>query len=221
MVYSGLFLLLGSVFLLGLLAGGFSLIYFIIAGGFLIVVPGLVTVYYVLAEQIRAGQRPRFNDIPVAIRNLPVSIIIIGLVSLLIYLIWITDALIVYSVYFDFVPASLFSFNADPVLRQDSLAFILFAGILGCVLSFIIFCITVFSIPYALQKQADLVEAIGFSVNAVTRNPLLMAIWALILGGLTFLSVLVALPLLLVILPILAYANYATYQDMLRLMESE
>lgn len=221
MIYAALFLVIGLAMGGMLLHHGFSVVYFIIAGGFLIVVPGLVAVYYHLADKVHSGNRPGFADIVEGFRQCPVSIMVIGLVSLVIYLIWITDALIIYSVYFDFVPTSLSAYKADPVLRTDVLAFLLFVSLLGLVLSFITFCITVFSIPYALQKQCGLVDAVSFSVRTVSGHTRLMFFWAVVLGGVTFFTVLFALPLLLVVLPVLAYANYATYSDMLRIMESE
>ncbi|TVO75310.1 DUF2189 domain-containing protein [Sedimenticola selenatireducens] len=220
MAYAAVFLAIGLIAVLGLITEGFSLVYFILAGGFLLVVPSLVTVYYHLAGIIHAGQHPNFADIKEAFHQCPAAVLVIGLVSLVLYLIWITDALIIYSVYFDFVPISLADFNADPVLKADATAFLIFACILGAVLSFIIFCITVLSIPFALEKKSGLVDAVTFSVKVVSRNPRIMFMWAILLGGLTFFTVLLALPLLLVVLPVLAYANYATYNDMLRLMES-
>jgi len=221
MVYAALFLVIGLVMGAMLLQQGFSIVYFIAAGGFLIVVPGLVAVYYHLAEKVHSGNRLGFADIAEGFRQCPVSIMVLGLVSLVIYLIWITDALIIYSVYFDFVPTSLWAYRDDPALRTDVLAFLLFVSLLGFVLSFITFCITVFSIPYALQKQCGLVDAVSFSVRVVSGNTRLMFFWAIVLGGVTFFTVLFALPLLLIVLPVLAYANFATYSDMLRLTESK
>ncbi|WP_428603315.1 DUF2189 domain-containing protein [Sedimenticola sp.] len=221
MAYAAFFLVIGFVISSLLWHHGFSIVYFIAAGGFLIVVPGLVAVYYHLAEKIHQGSSPGFADIAEGVRQCPTSIIVIGLVSLIIYLIWITDALIIYSVYFDFVPASLADYQADPVLRANALAFLLFVSLLGFVLSFISFCVTVFSVPYALQKQCGLVDAVSFSVKTVSRHSKMMLFWAIVLGVLTFSTVLFALPLLLVVLPVLAYANFATYRDMRRLMEGE
>lgn len=219
--YAALFLVIGLALGSALLHQGFSIVYFIAAGGFLIVVPGLVAVYYHLADVVRRGDKPGFEHILEGIRQCPVAIMVLGLVSLVIYLIWITDALIIYSVYFDFVPTSLSAFRTDPALRADVTAFLVFVSLLGFVLSFITFCITVFSIPYALQKQCGLVDAVSFSVKTVSGHSRLMFFWAALLGGLTFFTVLFALPLLLVVLPVLAYANYATYHDMLRLSESK
>lgn len=221
MIYSALFLAIGTAMSTTLLLQGFGVIYFIAAGGFLIVVPGLVAVYYHLAEKVHSGRRPGFVDIVEGIRECPVSILVLGLVSLVIYLIWITDALIIYSVYFDFVPTSLAAIRSDLGLRTDVLAFLVFVSLLGFVLSFITFCIMVFSIPYALQKRCGLVDAVSFSVRVVSGNSRLMFFWAIVLGGVTFFTVLFALPLLLVVLPVLAYANYAIYSDMLHLMESK
>ncbi|MCW8908168.1 MAG: DUF2189 domain-containing protein [Sedimenticola sp.] len=220
MLYATLFLVIGLGAVSGLLLDGFSLVYFILAGGFLIVAPGLVTVYYFLAARIHSGHRPVFSDLGRGLRESPVSVIVIGLVSLVLYLIWITDALIIYSVYFDFVPMALFSTLDDPVLKQDVRAFLLFAGILGFVLSFIIFCVTVFSVPYALEERCGLVDAVSFSVQAVSRNRRVMLSWALVLAGMTFGTVLLALPLLVLVLPLLAYANHAAYKDMRQVMES-
>lgn len=217
MLYAALFLAIGLIFGYLLLYRGLSLVFFIAAGGFLIVVPALVAVYYHLAEKIHHGNRPVFSDIAEGFRLCPISIVVIGLVSLVIYLIWITDALIIYSVYFDFAPTSLAAYQADPVLRTDAFAYLLFISLLGFVLSFITFCVTVFSIPYAFHRHCGLVDAVSFSIRIVSHNTRLMLFWALVLGGLTFFTVLFAMPLLLVVLPVLAYANYATYRDMAHL----
>ena len=83
---------------------------------------------------------------------------------------------------------------------------------MGAVPAFIIFCVSAFSVPLLYQGRADLVGSISVSVRATLGNFVLSLLWGVLLTSVIVGSV-VLLPLLLVSLPVLAYASYALYRN--------
>lgn len=214
-VYAGVFLLIGLVMALPLLLSGFSLVFFILASGFLIVAPVLAGIYYRFAEKLVAGATLSWRDILQGVKSSPMAAWVIGLVSFAIYLIWVTDALILYSVYFTLDPITLGDIDTNPGFRDDVLAFIFFVDIMGLVLAFIAYCITVLSIPHAYRQGSGLVDSVVFGIKAIGRNPKVMLTWALLVGAVMMLTLIFLMPFILLVFPVLAYANHAAYQDLL------
>jgi uncharacterized membrane protein len=70
-----------------------------------------------------------------------------------------------------------------------------------------------FSLPMICDCEADAVTAIVTSVNAVLRNKRVMAVWALLIVGLTAIGFLTALLGLAVTIPVLGHATWHAYRD--------
>lgn len=211
--YAGFFMLVGMLLAWLLSSRGYGLLFFLLAGGFLIVAPLIVAAYYAVAQRLEQGEKPAFAHISEGYRNSHRSLWVIGFLSAAMYLIWVTDGLIVYSVYFDFAAPPELAAISDPDARADLVAFIFFSSVLGGVLAAIVFCITLFSVPHAFIAKADFVDAIVFSVKAVGRFSPALLLWALVIGGSMMLVLLFAIPLGAVLLPVLALANYHAYRD--------
>ena len=194
------------------------LIYFILAWGFFLISPFLLSAYYQEAADKPTeteGGRGRF----LALVKSPAAAWAIALITGAIYLVWITDALIIYSVYFGFHPIpDLFS---NPEIRADVFSYLLYASLLGVVLSLITFPVTVLSLPHIIFSGAGFVDAIVFSVKGVARGLPGMLLWALVIGiGMLF-TLIIFLPAALVVFPVLAHANAACYKEMVRGQEAQ
>jgi len=212
--YAAIFCLAGGVALLWLLQSGLGLLFFVLAGGFMMTAPLLITGYFRVAQLLREGKEPSFDDIVHSFRRAPGPVWALGMVAAIMYLIWITDALIIYSVYFDLKQAVVMSeFAANPGVRGNAAAFLFFAGLLGSMLAFIMFTITVFGVPYAYDRGAGFVDAVVFSVKGVFLNFPVMMVWGLVLATGTLGTLLLALPLIIVVFPILSYAGFAAYRE--------
>jgi uncharacterized membrane protein len=132
------------------------------------------------------------------------------------YFIWITDALVIYGLYFGIEPLPLdHVFITDPALRESLLWFLLYSGLIGWITAVIGFLLGVFSIPLIIHQQLNFVDAVSLSVKTVLQHKWLMFKWALTLVMITSLTLVVALPLLIVVFPVLGYASYAVYTDLL------
>lgn len=210
--FSLIFVLPGALAVWGLLRYDLGLLLFPLFGGFVLVAPILVTGYQRAARLLRRGHAPGFKDLLLGIAAGTPGIWFLTFLLGLAYLIWITDALIIYGIYFGQRPlpfdAALLS---DPLLRTDLLGYLLYGGLLGLGIATMGFIVAVFGIPLILHRRLGFIDAVNRSVITVFRHPALMLRWALTLAGMTLLTLSVALPLLVVVLPVLGYASYAAY----------
>ncbi len=132
------------------------------------------------------------------------------------YLIWITDALVIYSLYFgiEALPLDQQFFNNEK-LTESLFFYLLYSGLMGLVCAIIGFTLGVFSIPLMIHKGCNFVTAVNLSIQTVFQHKLLMLKWATCLVFIVSLTLTVFLPLLPVVFPVLAYASYAVYKDLL------
>lgn len=191
---------------------GLWLIYFIFAAGFILLLPVLLAAFYRVPQLIEHGIRPGYRDLVSAFFAHPGPVWVLGIVSGALFLVWVTDAVIVYSMYFEFEPVR--GMLAENVFGDEGIRFFVITGLLGFVISTIVYLVTVVAIPHMICAGAGLVDGIVFSARCVVGNLLVMTLWAMLLGTSILLVLLFALPLALVLLPLLSYANYACYQEM-------
>ena len=85
-----------------------------------------------------------------------------------------------------------------------------YSAIMGGVLAFILFTVSAFSIPLIYDGRAQLVSGVVASVRAVFGRFGVMMCWALLLAAVIIVSTLL-LPLLLLTLPVMAYASREFY----------
>jgi uncharacterized membrane protein len=82
----------------------------------------------------------------------------------------------------------------------------------GAILAFMLFSITVTSLPHLLEKEVDFVTAMLLSLQVVKENFLVMLVWAMLVAGLTFIAMLPLFLGLLVVMPVLGHATWHLYK---------
>lgn len=213
--FSGIFMLIGMASIWTLTAKGYALLAYPFIGGFLLVAPILLTGYQRAGRLLGEGTRPRFKDLALGVTEATPGIWFLTFVLCVCYLIWVTDALVLYGIYFDFhlvvLDSSIFS---DVEQRSSLLNYLLFSGVMGLFIALMSFTVTVFSIPLIMHRKMNFVAAVHSSVVSVFRHFWLMIRWALTISLLILLTLVVALPLLVVVLPVVAYASYAAFVDL-------
>ncbi len=209
MAYALVFVLIGTVLLAALGHFGVSPMALPFAGGFMLVGPVLLAGFFHLSDLHRAGSKPGLGDAFNAFAKVPVGLWLVALICSFLFLIWITDAGVLYSF---MIGGEHLPYELPWILRLQGqvVGFELWAGLMGSVLAYIIFCISAFSVPLLYQGRADPVKALNASVRAVLGNFLTAIGWGLVLSLGIILSILL-LPLLLVSFPVLAYASYDLY----------
>lgn len=208
--YAAVFALLGLSLLTALGLLGVSPLALPFAGGFMLVGPVLLSGYFELASRHALGRPARLSDAFRAFARAPRGLWLLALFCAFLFLIWITDAGILYS----------FTVGGDrlgywlpwqPEQRADVLRFALWGSLMGSALAYIIFAVSAFSVPLIYERRAGPVQAIHASVRTVLGNFTVCLLWGLLLSTSVLLSILF-IPLLLWTLPVMAYASFALYR---------
>jgi len=220
MGYAAIFVLPGLVLEYWLLAAGYGLYYFVLACGFVLAAPFLFAPYYRLASNTLQGKEmPGLGDLISILFRTPLAVWVIGMACGALFLIWATDAFIIYAVYFGFQPLPELFTGGETT--SVAMVFIGYASLLGLVLSVIALFVTAYSIPRVIHQGSGLVDVIVFGAATVGRNLGVVIVWGVTLAAGMLLVLLLALPLGLAIFPVLAYANFFSYRELAGLQETD
>jgi uncharacterized membrane protein len=209
--YASVAALIGLVLLTASGYFGISPMALPLAGGFLLVGPAVLAGFFRIARILEQGGRPGLADPFIGLFRAPAGVWLMATFCLFMFLIWITDAGVVYA----FLIGAKQLPQALPWLVRPSsevLAFWGWSSLMGSVLAFIVFTVTAFSVPLLLERRANLVTAVHASVRAVFKSFLPCLAWALFLG-IAVIGAVVLLPLLPVVLPLFAYAGLALHRS--------
>ena len=205
--FSALFVAIGLLMFAALEFGQIAPMSLSLAGGFMLVGPILLAGFFSVSDKIRTGRHASFGDIWDGFRRMPRGGWVVSFVCGLLFLIWVTDAGILYGFMVGREP-----FGFLRLLRIEGIVvnYAAYSAIMGGILAFILFTVSAFSIPLIYDGRAQLVSGVVASVRAVFGRFGVMMCWALLLAGVIILSTLL-LPLLLVTLPVMAYASRELY----------
>lgn len=131
---------------------------------------------------------------------------------------------IVYFLFWSFFAHMLFALFLGPsaltnvtssyayLLEPEGITMLLVGTGFGAVFAFVLFTLTVVSLPLLLDREVDFVTAMITSVSVVRQNPKVMLVWAALIAGLTFLAMVPGLLGLYLVLPVLGHATWHIYR---------
>jgi uncharacterized membrane protein len=208
--YAGIFTLLGLVILGGLLLQGLTPFVLAAAGAFMLIGPVVLAGFYGIAHDHESRGGASFASIGAGYRTASGAIWVLALVCALLFMIFVTDAAILYSYMVGGTPV----WFADLAASAGATSFLFWGGVSGFVIALLLYCVSAFSVPLLCERRADLVDAVVASVSVVFRNFPAAMLWAALLAVLIIGSILL-LPLLPVVLPWAAFASRALYRQVL------
>lgn len=211
LAYAALFAFFGAIILWLLLARGFTPFVIAAAGAFMLVGPGILAGFFGIARGHAAGESPTFGHVIRGFAAADPAIWVIALVSALLFMIFVTDAAILYSYMVGATPIWLA--NLIPA-TPGVISFLFWGAVSGFVIALLLFCVSAFSVPLLCERRSKLVPAIVASVQVVLGNFPLAMLWAALISSLVIASI-VLLPALPLVLPWLAYASHALYRQAL------
>lgn len=209
--YALIFTLGGLAIMGGLLAQGWTPFIIAAAGAFMLVGPVVLAGFFGIAGAHETGEPLGPGCIVSGFSRASRALWALSLVCALLFMIFVTDAAILYAYMVGATPVWL-----DNLLPANAnvLSFARWAGVSGLVIALLLYCVAAFSVPLLCERRAGLVEAVVISVRIVFANFLPAIFWASFLSTVTIGSVLL-LPLLPLTLPWLAYASRAVYRQAL------
>jgi uncharacterized membrane protein len=141
---------------------------------------------------------------------------------------WMGAIIVIYFLFWTFLAHMIFALFMGPRamvnISTSWEAFFTQAGVVmiaveiavGGVLAFLLFAMTVVSLPLLLEKEVDFVSAMLLSIRTVGENPGVMAVWALVIAVLTLIAMIPWFLGLMVVLPVLGHATWHLYRRALR-----
>jgi uncharacterized membrane protein len=216
LVIAGIFVLGGIIIYLQLTVWGSSWMILPLAVGFPLIGPFVVVGLYEVSHQLEDGNRPRWNGVIGRIfRQKDRQVPSIAFIVTFFFGIWFYLAHLVFALFFGLSAMTNISSSYDVLWSQQGLTMLAVGSVVGGVLSFVLYSISVVSFPLLVDREIDFVTGMIASFSAVLQNFWVMIIWAAFIGVLTVLAMLPMFLGLLVVLPVLGHATWHLYRRVL------
>jgi uncharacterized membrane protein len=145
------------------------------------------------------------------------SIIWLGLLLVVIFLAWVLSAYVIFRFTLGpEAPASIGSFISDVFTTGAGWTMIILGFATGFCFALLVLAIGVISFPMLLDRNVGATAAMGTSIRAVAKNPAPMAAWGLIVAAGLAIGSLPALLGMVVVMPVLAHANWHLYRKVVQ-----
>ncbi|WP_095589857.1 DUF2189 domain-containing protein [Actibacterium ureilyticum] len=135
-----------------------------------------------------------------------------GAIIVIYFLFWTFLAHMIFALFMGLSVLTNISSSFDAFLTANGLTMIAVELVVGAVFAFVLFCLTVVSLPLLLDKEIDFVTAMLLSFETVKRNLAVMLIWAVVIATLVFWAMVPLFLGLLVVLPVLGHATWHMYR---------
>lgn len=141
------------------------------------------------------------------------SIAALGILLMVIFLAWLATARGLYEWLFGpLAPVSYLTFLNNITKTHEGWTLIVLGNLIGLAFAIVSLSISVVSFPLMLDRDVGAAIAVQTSVRAVLVNPLMMAVWGLIVAGSLAIGSIPLLVGLAVVTPVLGHATWHLYR---------
>ncbi len=135
-----------------------------------------------------------------------------GAIIVIYFLFWTFLAHMLFAVFMGMSTMTNISSSLDVFLTRNGLIMIAVELGIGAILAFLLFSMTVVSLPLLLEKEVDFVSAMLLSIRTVAENLPVMLVWAALIAAVSLIGLLPAFLGLFVVLPVFGHATWHLYR---------
>lgn len=141
------------------------------------------------------------------------SIVALGILLMLIFLVWVGTANAIYVAAFGYTPAaSIPDFIARVFGTPEGWMLIVAGNVVGFLFAVLVLAISAISFPLLLDRDVGAITAILTSIRAVAANPVTMSLWGIIVAVALAAGSIPFFLGLAVVVPILGHATWHLYR---------
>jgi uncharacterized membrane protein len=215
LVYGGAFVVISLVLTVGLRSFGLDSLILPLCLGFIIMAPILVVGLYDVSRRLERGQEVSLGNVFGAFGEHLGQLSAMGIALLICYWVWTWSALVLFMGFFNQSPPSLDAFFDEVVFTANGAMLLSVGSIVGAFFAAVVFSISAVSVPLIYDRPIDVVTAISTSLLAVRENWRLMFGWAALILLITVAGIATLFIGLAVAIPVLAYATWHCYRDLI------